>query len=222
MTADARPLSSAELDTMAGTLRSALVSDILDGLGLREQCLAPGLVPVDGELVMVGYAYNTMVELVDAVPDVPYIGLLDALDSVSADEVWVISSTSDAALWGELTSTAVKARGARGTLCDGFMRDLRMVKELGFPVFSRGTSPRDANGRIEISRHDGPIVVAGVTIANGDLIVGDDDGVVVVPSPLIREVVAAALAKSAAESQFRVAVAEGMKPSDAFREYGVL
>jgi 4-hydroxy-4-methyl-2-oxoglutarate aldolase len=217
-----RPLSTAELDALVGTIRSALVSDILDGMGLRDQCLSPGLLPVDGDLTMVGYAYNTVVRLVDAVPDEPYIGLLDALDAVAPDDVWVISSSSDAALWGELTSTAVRALGARGTVCDGYMRDLKMVRDLGFPVFSRGTSPRDANGRIEIERYAGVVDVAGVPVANGDLVVGDDDGVVVVPSALILEVVAAALEKAAAESEFRSAVAQGMKPSDAYRRFGVL
>ncbi|HET7690820.1 MAG TPA: RraA family protein [Nocardioidaceae bacterium] len=217
-----RPLSTVELDALVGTIRSALVSDVLDGMGLRDQCLAPGLLPVDGELTMVGYAYNTMARLVDAVPDVPYIGLLDALDAVATDDVWVVSSSSDAALWGELTSTSVRARGVRGTVCDGYMRDLRMVRDLGFPVFSRGTSPRDANGRIEIERYSGVIEVAGVPIANGDLVVGDDDGVVVVPSTLILEVVSAALEKASAESEFRAAVAQGMKPSDAYRQFGVL
>ena len=217
-----KPLSTAELDALCSTIRSALVSDILDGMGLREQCLAPGIAPVDPDLTMIGYAYNTVAEMVDAVPDEPYVGLLDALDSVGVDDVWMISTMSDAAAWGELTSTAVRAAGVRGTVCDGYMRDLRLVRAMGFPVFSRGTSPRDANGRIEITRHDGVIEVGGVVVANGDLVVGDDDGVAVVPNAVILEVVASALEKSSSESQFRAAVEQGVKPSDAYRQYGVL
>lgn len=215
-------MTTAELDELSLTLRSALVSDILDTKGLREQCLPPGLLPQHPDHAVVGYAYNTKALPVDEMPEEPYIGLLDALDGIQGGDVWVISSRSDAALWGELTSTAVKHQGARGTICDGYMRDSQMVRELGFPVFSRGTSPRDCAGRVEVSREHGDITIGATTIANGDLVVGDSDGVIVIPALLIEEVVAEALAKGAAESEFRVAVRDGMKPSDAYRRFGVL
>lgn len=219
---DSRPFSAEELDALSITLRSALVSDILDGMGLREQCLAPGLTAERTGHTLVGYAYNTRASLVEEMPEEPYVGLLDALDSIEAGDVYLISSGSDAALWGELTSTAVSALGARGAVCDGYLRDVRMVRELGFPVFSRGTSPRDCAGRVDISREHGTLSIGGVPVANGDLVVGDEDGVVVVPAALIVDVVAAALEKSAAESEFRTAVRDGMKPSDAYRRFGVL
>lgn len=217
-----RPYDSDRLNQLATTLRSALVSDILDGLGLRDQCAAPGLRALDPEHVVVGYAYVTLAVEVDSAPDVPYIGLLQALDSVSTDDVWMIASDSDAALWGELTSTAVRARGARGTICDGYIRDTRLIRPLAYPVFSRGTSPRDANGRVEITPHEGPIDIAGVPVSNGDLVVGDDDGVVIIPAHLIEHVVDLALEKASNESLFRTAVEQGMKPSDAFERYQVL
>lgn len=216
------PYTTDELNELTETLRSALVSDILDGMGFRDQCLAPGLTASNDEHVVVGYAYNTATRIIDAMPDEPYTGLLAALDGVSVDDVWMISSDSDGALWGELTSTSVKARGVRGTVCDGYLRDSKMVRELGYPVYSRGTSPRDCAGRVEISPADGPIVVGGVTVTTGDLVVADDDGVVVVPAALIVAVVDAALEKAAAESEFRVAVAAGMMPSEAFERFGVL
>lgn len=217
-----RPLSTMELDELAGTLRSALVSDVLDSMGLRDQCLEPGIVGADPDLTVIGYAYNVLGTVIDHMPAEPYTGLLDALDGVDTDEVWMISSPSDAALWGELTSTAVRANGARGTVCDGFMRDSRMVREMRFPVFSRGVSPRDCAGRVAIRRQIGPMEVGGVIVANGDLVVADDDGVVVVPARLILEVVAEALEKASAESEFRAAVREGMKPSVAYETFGVL
>ncbi|KRA37677.1 MULTISPECIES: RraA family protein [unclassified Nocardioides] len=217
-----RPLSPSELDALSITLRSALVSDILDGMGLREQCLAPGLVAERTDHTLVGYAYNTRAVVIDEMPADPYTGLLEALDGIGAGDVYLISSSSDAALWGELTSTAVRSQGARGAVCDGYLRDVRMVRELGFPAFSRGTSPRDCAGRVEISREPGSLAIGGVTVANGDLVVGDEDGVVVIPAHLIEDVVTAALEKSAAESEFRTAVRQGMKPSEAFERFGVL
>jgi len=217
-----RPYDTARLDELSGVLRSALVSDILDGLGLREQCAAPGLRALDPDHVIVGYAYTTLAIEVDQAPDEPYIGLLAALDAISTDDVWMIASDSDAALWGELTSTAVRARGARGTVCDGYIRDTRMIRPLQYPVFSRGTSPRDANGRVEIVPNDGPIEVAGVLVSDNDLVVGDDDGIVIVPAHLVEQVVDLALEKASNESLFRAAVEQGMKPSAAYERYQVL
>lgn len=217
-----RPYNTSALDEIAWDLRSALVSDILDELGHRHQSLKPGLRPVVPGQALVGYAYPTVVDIVDDAPEVSYVGLLDALEHIGVDEVWVASTSSDAAIWGELTSTAIRHLGARGTIADGFMRDTRMVREMGFPVFSRGTSPRDANGRIEQRRVSEAILVSGVMVAPGDLIVADDDGVVVVPAALIERAVDEALAKSANESLFRSAVRQGMRPSDAFEKFGVL
>jgi len=213
--------TTAELDTLAETLRSALVSDILDGLGHVDQALAPGVAPISPGTALVGYAYPTRTAPVDGFPEEPYVGLLEALDGIGADEVWLISSDTSAGLWGELTSSSVQARGGRGSVCDGYLRDTAMVRALGFPVFTRGSSPRDCNGRIEVERAESA-VIGGVTVAAGDLVVGDDDGVVIVPSELVDVVIEAALAKSADESLFRAAVRDGMLPSVAYRTFGVL
>lgn len=216
------PYDTAALDELRTTLRSALISDILDGMGLRHQCANPGLRPLDFTHVAVGYAHTIQVVQVDEAPEVPYIGLLRALDSIATDEVWVVSSPSDAALWGELTSTAALARGGRGAVCDGYIRDSALIRPLDYPVFSRGTSPRDANGRVEVVLHDGTVDFAGVRVADGDLVVADDDGIVFIPAALIDPVVTAALDKSSGESLFRTAVGQGMKPSEAFERYQVL
>ncbi len=222
MTSAKRPFTTQQLDVLSKTLRSALVSDILDGLGLWHQCLAPGLVPLDPGATLIGYAFPVSSEAVTQVPDEPYVGLLRALDSICADEVWVVSCDTDAALWGELTSTACRSRGARGAVCEGFVRDIWMVRNIGFPVFSRGASPKDANGRMEIISHSASVRVSDVEVFRDDLIVADDDGVAVVPGALVEKVVSAALDKSSAESLFRAAVAEGELPSAAYQRYGVL
>lgn len=216
-----KPYTTAELDELTLSLRSSLASDVLDGMGLHGQALEPGLLPIVSGRAVVGYAYPTVADIVDAEPETPYIGLLDALDNIGLDEVWVCSSPSDAALWGELTSTAVRALGARGTVIDGYVRDVDTVRMLGYPVFARGTSPRDANGRVE-QRRVSQIRMGPVSVSGGDLIVADDDGVVVIPAEHIVSVVTAALAKAADESLFRTAVREGMLPSDAFKKFGVL
>lgn len=207
---------------MSGTLRAALVSDVLDGLGLRSQCPAPGLTPMAPGVSLIGYAFTVASEVVQTPPAEPYIGLLQALDTISVDDIWVVSCSSQAALWGELTSTASRARGARGAVCDGYVRDAQMVREMGFPVFSRGRTPMDANGRMEIIKPSDAARLGGVMVSRGDVIVADEDGVAVVPAGISEQVVAAALEKSSAESLFRAAVQDGQLPSVAYRRYQVL
>lgn len=217
-----RPYSALELDQLSGILRGTLVSDILDRLGRRQQTLAPGLQPIDTAMAVVGYAFTVHSIAVDSAAKEPYVGLLAALDAIGTNDVWLTTCPSDAALWGELCSTASQAKGVRGAVCDGYIRDMCRVRSIGFPVWSRGTSLRDAHGRVEVTGHMTTIEINGVRVEPGDLVVGDEDGVVIVPSDLIRDVIPAALDKDTGESQFRAAVHGGARPSDAYRRYQVL
>jgi 4-hydroxy-4-methyl-2-oxoglutarate aldolase len=205
-------------------LRSALVSDALDALGHRARCLTAGIVPVTRQTVLVGQAFPVQIEAVEHVPDVPYQGLLAALDAVRHDDGFVaaVGGDADVAIWGELVTTVCRARGAAGAVCDGYARDTALIRESGFPVFCRGTVPTDSNGRSEVRAHNVPIVIDGVPIEPGDLVVADDDGVSIVPVALIDTVVAMALEKDTHESRFRAAVADGMTASEAFAKFGVL
>jgi regulator of RNase E activity RraA len=204
--------------------RAALVSDVLDTLGLRSQCLAAGIGPLDPGGVVVGRAFPVSVVEMASVPDVPYVELLRSLDALRPGDVFVISSGGrpDVALWGELLSTASIARGAAGAVCDGFVRDVALVRRSGFAVFARGAVPYDINGRLEVTAFGDPLALGGVTVTTGDLVVGDDDGVVVVPEAVRDEVLARAREKAARESGFRKAVRRGMLPSAAYERFGVL
>ncbi len=217
-------LTPARLAELAAQIGSSLVSDALDGAGLRHQSLAPAYAPLIADQVLIGYAFPTRLEATDEIPEVPYVGLLAALDAIGPGEVWVGATGGfrGAALWGELLSTSCMASGAVGALVDGYVRDRDMIRRLGFPVLCRGADPRDINGRGEVVAHNVTVEVDGVTVAPGDLVVGDDDGVVIVPQALIDEVVGAAVEKTSGESRFRQAVREGMPPGEAFKRFGVL
>jgi regulator of RNase E activity RraA len=84
------------------------------------------------------------------------------------------------------------------------------------------TSPLDINSRYEVVEHNVPAVIDGVSINPEDLIVGDIDGVVIVPKDAIDEVIARVEEKNSGENLFRKAVEDGMAPSEAFAKYGVL
>ena len=208
----------------AEQLRAALASDALDALGLRAQCLSAGIVPLRPGTRLVGAAFPLESTIVEVAPEIPYQGLLRALDAVPRDAVIVVSSLGceDVAIWGELLSTICVARGAAGAVCDGNIRDVDRLRSLDFPIFARGTVPTDINGRLEVTGPAESIDVAGVRVAAGDLVVADDDGVAVVPAAVADEVGARALEKQSGESGFREAVESGVSAAEAFARFGVL
>ena len=217
-----------DLKKLATIFTAALASDCLDHMELRNQVLKPDIQMISGEGVMLGYAFPVRVEAVFTAPEVPYVGLLKALDAVGQDQVYITPSNRNnggnhpAAFWGELLSTACKHKGVAGALTDGPVRDTTRMRALGFKVFGVQTSPLDINSRYEVVEHNVPAVIDGVLINPGDLIVGDVDGVVVVPKAAIAEVIARVEEKNSGENLFRKAVKEGMAPSQAFAKYGVL
>lgn len=215
---------SLDFEQLRRRLRSALVADVLDGLGRRDRSLGPGIVPLRSADVLVGRAFPVSVVEVDTPVVPPYQGLLRALDAIGRDEVFVYPSSRSnrAAVWGELVSTACMARGVAGALTDGLVRDTERIRMLGFPVFARGTLPLDVNGRLEVVGHGTDAIIDDVRIRPGELIVADADGVVVIPLEIEAEAVALALDKDAREAEFRSAVAAGMPATVAFDRFRVL
>lgn len=219
-----RPIPGVDLATVREQLTCAVLSDALDAVGLRSQCLDTGLLPLDPAQMIVGYAFPVALERVDAAPAQPFRGLVAALDAIGPDEVFVTPTgrARDIAVWGELLSTSCLRRGAAGAITDGLIRDSAAIRRLGFPVQSAGAIPYDSMGRHEIVAHRVSAVIDGVAIEPGDLLAADLDGVVVVPRAAAAAVVAAALTKRASEHEFRSAVAKGMAATEAFATFGVL
>jgi regulator of RNase E activity RraA len=217
-------LTATELVQLRKVLRSALVSDALDAIGLRDQRLGADIGRLAGRDVLVGRAYTVTAERVDAVPEVAYVGLRRALAELERDDVCVCATdrSESYAAWGELTSMAAQAAGAVGFVTDGMIRDLPQVEGLDFAVFGRGTSPGDINGRAELVRHGDVLTIDRTAINRGDLIVADRDGVVVVPLTAAREVVERALAMTAREASFQAAVGNGLPVLEALSRFDIL
>jgi regulator of RNase E activity RraA len=105
---------------------------------------------------------------------------------------------------------------------DGFVRDVRAIRKLGFPVFHGGIAPLDSKGRGQVAEIDVPIRCAGVAVTPGDLVVGDADGVIVVPQKIEIVALNKAFAKVSGEDRTREALLRGAKLRDVFAEYNVL
>jgi regulator of RNase E activity RraA len=203
-------------------LYTAVVADVLDRLGHRNQCLRPGLLPLFPSARAAGFALTVLaVPAREIAPKAPYAGELAAVDALQPGDI-LIASSCEFSLWGELLSTAARYRGCRGVVLDGPTRDRRGIVEMGFPVFCRGVHPADSLGRVDVEAHNVPIVCSGVAIAPGDLILADDDGIVAIPQALADEVLTLAEEKVRGENQVRRALAEGMSVTEAFQRYGIL
>jgi len=206
------------------SLYTAVVADVLDSLGFREQVVSVDLRHLSGSPVLVGRAKTTLWEDLDAVDPRPYELELQAVDNCQKDDVLVAAAGGSmrSGIWGELLSTAARNRGCVGSIVDGAVRDVTKMHEMGFTVFARGTCPRDSLHRQRVTAVDVPVEIGGVRIAPGDLLVADLDGLVVVPQAVERAALAAALEKVSAENRVRDEIRSGLSAGEVFRKYGVL
>ena len=213
-------------DTMAAKLYAAVISDVLDGLGRREQVLRPGIVPAqpDPGQVLVGRAATVLVGPQSGIDPEPYTNQIAAIDALKPGDVVVsaVGGLTEVAVWGELFSTAAMARGARGFLTDGRHRDTRMLLDLGFPVFSRGSQPVDMAGRAEVIERGGAVEIAGVLVRQGDIVFAEIDGIVIIPSELADETVKRAFAKTEKEDNARDELRAGRLLSEVWAKHRVL
>jgi regulator of RNase E activity RraA len=216
--------SGRQLADIRERLFTGVLSDVLDTLGSRNQVVDLDLSHVVPERRVVGRAQTARAVCVSEPPAEPYKLLLTAIDATVAGMVLVVGTepTSRSALFGGLLATAVRAAGGEGVVVDGYARDVHEIRNIGLPTMVRGFRPLDSYGRDEVVEISAPVTIGGVLIRQGDLIFGDADGLVVVPSELEAEVVERAFAKVEAEGEMRSALAGGMSVSEAFDRFGVL
>lgn len=219
-------LNATLFDRMARDLYVAVISDMLDGLGLRDQVMRPVVRPIDPSRapVLVGRAATLVVAPQFEVVAQPYTNQIAAIDALTPDDVVVIATggNDEIAVWGELFSNAALARGARGLVTDGCHRDTRMIQELGFPVFSRGSRPVDISGRGTVVSYGRPVEVAGVRVQPGDIVFAEIDGIAVIPQEVAEEVVTRAFEKVAKEDGAREDLRNGAFLADVWVRYKVL
>ena len=217
---------TALFEQMARNLYVAVISDMLDGLGLRNQVMRPTVLPIDPAQapVLVGRAATVVVAPQFEVVATPYTNQIAAIDTLKPDDVVVIATggNDEIAVWGELFSNAAIARGARGLVTDGCHRDTRMIQQLGFPVFSHGSRPVDISGRGTVVSYGRPVEVAGVRVEQGDIVFAEIDGVAVIPQAVADEVVTRAFEKVAKEDGAREDLRNGALLADVWARYKVL
>ena len=220
------PVSDEILEQARKVLYTAVISDTLDEMGLLDQALPPSVRPLDESLVLCGRARTGLYMPVyhdDAELDV-YEHEIALVDDLKPGEVAVFSCAGNSRIapWGELLSTAANARGAVGCVTDGLVRDVRLIREMGFQVFAGGIGPLDTKTRAKMMMADVPAEIGKARIEPGDIMFGDVDGVVAIPKARAEEALKTAMEKVSSENSVRDELAAGATLKDVFDKYGIL
>ena len=213
-------------------LYTAVIGDIMDKMGYYHQFLDPRIRPLKNDMKLAGRAMTVLEADVlqndtdagaNAVLKQSFGMMLQALDDLKEDEVYICSGSSpNYALWGELMSARAMQCGAVGAVVNGYSRDTKGILALGFNCFSYGPYAQDQAPRGRVIDYRVPISVDGVLVNNGDMIVGDIDGVCVVPKAIEKEAFTRALEKARGERVVLTKIKEGMPSVEAFEKYGIM
>ena len=202
---------------LARNLTSAEISDALDFFRLPGRAL--GISCVAGPMKITGLAFTVRFAPVDtAKPGT--VG--DYLDDIPQGGVAVLDNAArtDCTVWGGIMSRIAAHKGLGGTVINGVCRDTAEADEVNYPLYAAGRFMRTGKDRVQVDAVGEPIILGGVRGCPGDLIVGDKDGVVVVPWARAEEVVKRAHTMHEVESRIVEAALSGMTLSEARRQFG--
>lgn len=194
---------------------TSTISDALDKLGLVGQCL--GIKSLNPHWKIAGRAFTVKYGPVDIQKGT--VG--DYIDDVAPGDIVVLDNQGrlDCTVWGDILTSVAKRRGIAGTVIDGVCRDTNRSLELDYPVFSVSRYMRTGKDRVQVDAIGEPVSLAHIRVRQGDIIIGDADGVVVVPKEFEEKVLATALEIEAAEDQIRAATEKGMRLDEARRQF---
>jgi regulator of RNase E activity RraA len=222
-TAPTRSIPTPELCDRYGRLYVAAITDVLDHLGRKTQTLPHDIVGLTPGARVAGLAFPAAGRPTRTPdPERAIRAFLMLLGAVPRDAVLVVKSNDRvSAHFGELSAVAMKARGVRGVVIDGATRDAEYILKEGFPVFCRYRTPLDSLPRWRATEWGRPVTIGGVRIAPGDVVVGDLDGVAIVPQALAVPVLLECERLLSTENRVRDAVRNGMAPLAAYEKFGV-
>ena len=201
----------------ARELSTAEISDALDFFRLPGSAL--GIAPIAGPARLAGQAFTVRFAPVDtATPGT--VG--DFLDDIPAGAVAVLDNGGrlECTVWGGIMSRLAAARGIGGTVVNGVCRDTHEADQAAYPLYARSRFMRTGKDRVQVEAVGGPVTLSDVRVCPGDFVVGDADGVVVVPLARAGEVFGRALSMRDKEAQILKAALGGMKLSDARSRFG--
>ncbi len=170
-------------------LPTASLCDALDTIGFKG-FMEYNIKPIVEGIKIVGPAV-TIKDVISDKKEAP-LAALQAIDDADPGDVIVRASEGDTkniALWGGLMGLASKTKKIEGAVLDGGVRDIDELKEMKFQIFAPSIIPSTSVGRTQIKGINVPVTCGGVLVSPGDIIVGDSDGVIVIPADKIEMVI---------------------------------
>ena len=128
-------------------------------------------------------------------------------------------NTNEVALMGELSAETLQLRGIRGYIVDGGSRDMDFILKINFPVWSKFYTPKDIVKFWKPTKYQEKIFIDNVEINNNDYVLGDIDGVVIIPQDNIEKILIKSEEKINSENLVRKAIKEGIDPQEAYKKY---
>lgn len=195
-------MSSDQIDALA-RLRNFGAATVYEALG-KVGAMDPAIKPLDPRRRVVGRAFT-----VDSAPG-DNLAIHHGASRARAGDVLVVDAKAfvDAGPWGDVLSEYAMSRGIAGLVIDGAVRDSQAIVGMGFPVFSRGICIK-GTAKVNAGRVNTPIVCGGVAVRPGDVIIGDADGVTVLPNERLEEACEASALREHDEDGLRAAIAHG-------------
>jgi regulator of RNase E activity RraA len=200
----------------AARLDTTSLSDALDRLGIAGHCL--NIKPLDHRFHLTGRAYTILYGPAGSPPGT--VG--DYIDDVEPGRVIVLDNggRENATVWGDILTWLANHKKIAGTVIDGACRDTRLARELGYPIYCRSYSMRTGKDRVQVEGVNVPVNIGDARVNPGDLLRGDADGVLVIPSAHEDAVLTAAEDIDAAEHQIREALKAGKTLAEARKALG--
>jgi 4-hydroxy-4-methyl-2-oxoglutarate aldolase len=191
------------------------LSDILDEMGYSKCVASPHALirPLYPQAVCAGRVRTLLNAPRRTGRRDPYKLAIELMDSLKPGEVAVTTSTKplETGIMGELSATAMRSRGARGCLVNGYTRDARKIIQMQFPVFAKGISPIDTTDRAAVIDYDCPILFARRRIFPQQIVFADLDGIIFIPKEIEKEVITEAIKRVDVEKRVRKALGAGRK-----------
>jgi 4-hydroxy-4-methyl-2-oxoglutarate aldolase len=196
-------------------LSVALVSDALDRLGIHGQCL--GIQPIAPGSKTAGRAFT--LKYIPCGINKGTVG--DYIDDVPPGDVVVMDNAGrvDCTVWGDILTSVASKRRLAGTVIHGACRDVARSVDLGYPIFSRGKFMRTGKDRVQLEGVNVPISLGDVQVREGDIVLGSDDGVLVVPKEYETDVLPMAQSISEAEERILSAAIQGERLDELRRTF---
>jgi regulator of RNase E activity RraA len=202
-------------------LKGSSVATVYSLLGeSRAKYLLPGIKPLKPNMKVVGPAITIKYVIFNEASREKFSGnaVHDAYDLVSGGEVIVAASLgrSDLGVFGDCITFSFKYKGASGIVIDGGVRDSPYIMRLDFPVFAKATTPEHIGGEIVPYAANVPVTCAGVYVKPGDIVMGDSDGVIIIPREKAEELALKAEEVEKKEEAIRSMIASGIPLRDSY------